>query len=283
MKTNKVVLALIACLMLAITYGMSLAENKTGVLSVISTNNTSKVYIDGSFEGTGSLLLNNIIAGNHLVQVKDNDSKIVYEEMSLVKEGEQTTVYADNATKTQTSNEQNTSVMSKDNLGIDFTYGYWTTIVNVSGSTTRAQSTDPIKVLGIYWKNINDKNVALKMGYNYVFNPSGGSSNGSFVTLDYGIQNDFIEASIGSNYSFPTMDGATNQTGGLGYQMTLGVKLPYYIIGAKYLFLTGSGDFVVGSTTYRVNVSYSQFIAYISIDLPPFQKITTKTTVKPLS
>jgi hypothetical protein len=282
MRTKQISLVLIAIVVLLSTCEKVFAEQHYGVLKVISNHNIGKIYIDGELEGAGNISRDKIIVGNHLVQVKDDDMKVVFEEMVLVREGEQTTVFAKiggvvtSEVKTpQKSDEHLSSSSIISNYGVNATYGSWTANVNVLGNSISTQSSEPVKEIGIYVKGTLDNNTYFKCSYDYVLPLSDGSINGSFVGMDFGSQNEYIDGSVGINYSFPAMSGFSSLTGALGYQATLGVKLTRFTIGTKYLILNGSGDFTYGSNTYKVNASYSQLLFYVSADFNPYSKQTT--------
>jgi len=233
------------------------AEVQFGVLKIITDNDTAKVYIDGNFEGTGTVSRDKIIIGSHLIQIKDENKNILFEEMVSVREGEQTTIFAKTTGKgvQPVARELLGQYEQPPNLnvvGVEGSYGNWT--ARMDGYT--ATSFEPIKEIGLYAKNITGKNSFIKSGIHYIFPLTNASNNiGSFLGVEIGGTSDFIEGTLGLNYLFSNVSGST---GGLGYQGSIGVIISNATIGAKYLVLTASSSWG--------NYSYSQLLFCASYD-----------------
>jgi len=263
----------ILMIVMIVLFGMistGYAESQFGVLKVIASQDTARIYIDGNFEGAGTVSRDKIIIGNHLVQIKDENKITLFEEMVSVREGEQTTVVAktegvmqNNEISPQNIQQTPSGTQSQYNkyhnvLGLEASYGPWN--ANVAGYSI--QSSEPGKEIGLYLKTITDNNAFAKTSFHYILPFSGATSNvGTFVGLDIGGQSDLVEASVGLNYFFSAISGTT---GGLGYQAYLGFKIANASIGAKYLILNGSSN----SSYYysSIGYSYSQLLLCASVD-----------------
>jgi len=273
-------------LVLGLAIGVSLssfcyADAEYGVLKVISNQTNSRIYIDGNFEGNGNVSRDKIIVGNHLIQVKNANKDILFEEMVSVRANEQTTVVAKAGEEIQQNTQTEPQILEQSQpaqieapnqyqisnqpakyhsiFGLEASYGTWNLNFPGYGSI---QSGEPIKEVGLYIKTIAENKGFAKASFHYILPVSGASTNvGTFVGLDIGAQSDLIEASIGMNY---LITNVSNSIGRLGYQAFLGFKVANATIGAKYLVLnaTDSGGYYYSSTSY----SYSQLLLGASID-----------------
>jgi|GEM_PF-4120785 len=250
------------------------ADQQYGVLKIIANQETAKIYVDGNYEGTGTVSREKIIVGNHLVQVKDKDKNVIFEEMVSVRDGEQTTVVAkigEEPEKITEPSQQNSGTQNetsatptfqppkfKNLFGINASYGNWS--VNVAGYTS--QSPEPVKEIGLHLKTLYENNAYIKSSFHYILPVSGGNSNiGSFLGLDFGGQSDLLDGSIGLNYFLPNLSGM-GATGGLGYQAAVGMRIAGVTVGAKYLILNGT----LNSGYYSTGFSYSQILLSLSAD-----------------
>lgn len=259
---------LVVAFVLSVWSGLARAEAGFGSLKVIADNDTAKIYVDGNFEGTGIASVGKIIVGNHYVQSKI-DNIPVFEEMVAVKEGEQSTVVAKGgaaplqaaplaepapAAATTPAETKTASQAPRSNtFGLDVSYGS----ISLSWlGTTTTTKTSPFGV-GLFGRIPIADYCNLVIGGHYVSKVEGVQL--SYAYVDLAGRTGGLVGSIGINYPFLTIDGASSSAiqASAGYQAMLGYCITdYLMLGAKYI--------ITNTKLIGADLKFSQAVVYLA-------------------
>lgn len=291
MKNTRICICLLSIfLIVTALLSPALSAEATGSLSILTDLATLRIYIDGNYEGNGSLTKGNMTPGNHNIAVKKAGGIIIFDNAVKVKKDFLTTVVitADSYGKAQITSsdiERSKSVnirslqLKKDEpsgwespVGIEADYGTYVMSYRIPGS-------DHVYMLNALFNAYGygafvklagtDKNQTV-LGYHVSSYKD--TLKVSYVYLDFRAKTERFVGSAGINYTAWQCIAIDDPVGGLGGQISLGYRLTDNIsLGVKLVLFSFEGtpnpDYLfLFYTSDRIKFTSTQMFCTVTID-----------------